>query len=825
MEKIWRWPNIPYPGLRSFEISEEHDESLIFFGRKKQTYELINRLAESHFVAVLGPSGCGKSSLVRVGLIPHLESGYLHRAGSRWRSTIMEPGSQPIRALARALSNASVNISNSEKLGQSTISTSDFVKRLYERPDALVKLIEETPPIFGEKTNLLILVDQFEELFREDLASPSEVTRLINLILNVFHARPDRLYIVTTMRTDYIEQCAYYMGLPEALNQTQYLTPRLNVEELREAIVKPVRLEQFNGEIENEIVQRFLDEMTEEVTYDPDRLPLMQHALMRMWQNAKQRADRNNGIPKIKLEDCKNFENLKDCLSKHADEIYQNLSDSQQKIAEVMFRLLSGLDTGGQLIRRVTTLEEIAAVGRFKTDEIISVIKNYMSKENCFVRWKDEQAKLDVTHESLIRQWEKMKEWVDAEAKSASDYSRLEEKAGEWKNNGKSKDWLEPMPQLQISLDWKERENPTYAWAERYKKDFNLAMEFLEESEKEFERKKIVEKEAEEKEHQLIIDKERQEKELAKERAEKAEREKEIAKQRAEKAEREKELEEERAKATRNKFIFVIIIILASTFFIIPKFITDRHNKFIDSGNTSMKETKYEDAVKYYEKAIYWNNDNPNAYLSLGNALTNIAKYDKAIENFKKGIRIAPKYPQLYKSLGYAYLKKNNYSEAIQSFKTAIKLAPQDIEVYLIVGYALLNQDEEAEAIGYFKDAIKRAHDKIDVNVYSVVGYTLLGQGKEDEAIGYFKNAIDLAPDKIDVKVYTAVGNALLKHDEKEDEAIIYYKKALGFLNKYPDQNKEDIDDFQADIEQRLSEKGESEKVIRRFLGKIGFDL
>ncbi|MCK5543891.1 MAG: hypothetical protein KAI35_01670, partial [Desulfobulbaceae bacterium] len=90
--------------------------------------------------------------------------------------------------------------------------------------------------------------------------------------------------------------------------------------------------------------------------------------------------------------------------------------------------------------------------------------------------------------------------------------------------------------------------------------------------------------------------------------------------------------------------------------------------------------------------------------------------------------------------------------------------------------------------------------------------------------IGYFKNAIDLAPDKIDVSVCRILGNVLLKHDEKEGEAIIYYKKALDFVNEYPRQNEEfDIDAFQADIKQRLSEKGESEKVIRAFLGKVGF--
>ena len=81
-----------------------------------------------------------------------------------------------------------------------------------------------------------------------------------------------------------------------------------------------------------------------------------------------------------------------------------------------------------------------------------------------------------------------------------------------------------------------------------------------------------------------------------------------------------------------------------------------------------------------------------------------------------------------------------------------------------------------------------------------------------------------MAPDKINANVYTSVGNALLKQD-KEAEAIIYYKKVLDFVNKYPIQNKGfDIDAFQADIEQRLRNQGKKEKDIRDFLGKVGFD-
>ncbi len=82
----------PYPGLRSFRV----DESDIFFGREEQTDALLKTLQETRFLAVVGPSGCGKSSLVRAGMLAALETGFIARAGSRWRIAEMRPGDGPM---------------------------------------------------------------------------------------------------------------------------------------------------------------------------------------------------------------------------------------------------------------------------------------------------------------------------------------------------------------------------------------------------------------------------------------------------------------------------------------------------------------------------------------------------------------------------------------------------------------------------------------------------------------------------------------------------------------------------------------------------------
>src|SRR5258706_15647182 len=89
----------PFPGLRPFEP----DEDYLFFGRERQTDELLRKLRTTRFLSILGTSGSGKSSLVRSGLIPTLHGGGMTRAGSHWRVAIMRPGENPLGGLAAAL--------------------------------------------------------------------------------------------------------------------------------------------------------------------------------------------------------------------------------------------------------------------------------------------------------------------------------------------------------------------------------------------------------------------------------------------------------------------------------------------------------------------------------------------------------------------------------------------------------------------------------------------------------------------------------------------------------------------------------------------------
>ena len=129
---------------------------------------------------------------------------------------------------------------------------------------------------------MLIVVDQFEELFRfADAARQpdrdDDAAAFVKLLLEASQQRELPIYVVLTMRSDYIGDCARFRGLPEAVTNALYLIPRMSREQRRAAIVEPVRV--GGGTIAPRLVVRLLNDVGD----DPDQLPILQHALMRCW--------------------------------------------------------------------------------------------------------------------------------------------------------------------------------------------------------------------------------------------------------------------------------------------------------------------------------------------------------------------------------------------------------------------------------------------------------------------------------------------------------------------------------------------------------------
>jgi len=476
----------PYPGLRPFRADETH----LFFGRDQQRSELLGRLRRSRFLAVVGTSGSGKSSLVRAGLLPGLYGGFMAQSGGQWRIADMRPGSDPIGNLARALDKKGVLRDSDLEEGQLS-----FTEALLRRSAlGLCEAVRRAE--LPEDAKLLVLVDQFEELFRAietvDTAEMSDdASAFVKLLLEASRQTELPIYIVLTMRSDFLGNCARFRDLPKAINEGQYLIPRMTRDERREAIEGPAAV--YGVSLSPTLVNRLLNDVGD----NPDHLPILQHALMRTWDCWKVKHPNADVIDLSDYED-EEVGGMWRALSLHADSVLAGLSDGQNKeesdkrqhIAECLFKCLTEKTPGGQSVRRLAKLQEIADVAGVTTDEVILVIDAFRQPSNSFLmppigEELTPDTYLDISHESLIRNWEILKDWATTEAKSAESYRWLVKAAERWRDGLGE---LFRGTDLVQAVDWKKQRQPTPEWAARYGGDFRLAIQFLDASETESER-------------------------------------------------------------------------------------------------------------------------------------------------------------------------------------------------------------------------------------------------------------------------------------------------------------------------------------------------
>src|SRR5262249_49941179 len=156
------------------------------------------------------------------------------------------------------------------------------------------------------------------------------------------------LYVALTMRSEYLGLCAPLPGLPDAINQSMYLLPQMTRDQLRAAIQEPVEV--HGGAISERLVNRLLNDVGD----NADQLPILQHALMRLWSVwAPQHNQHNNG--EIDLQHYRQVGQLESSLSQHAEEAYALLSERQQEIAETLFRQIIETTPDNQTIRKPST--------------------------------------------------------------------------------------------------------------------------------------------------------------------------------------------------------------------------------------------------------------------------------------------------------------------------------------------------------------------------------------------------------------------------------------------------------------------------------------
>ncbi len=455
----------PFVGLRPYRS----EESIYFFGRGEQTKRLLGLLHEHHFVAVVGSSGSGKSSLVRAGLIPKLEAGFLAQERDRWHIAIMQPGEAPLRKLILTL--LAITGKRLPKQDETRLLVQVQERGVQALLDILTS-IQENPD-----TNLLLLVDQFEELFRfaleqEERRHLEQAESFVALLLRLCEQRQLPIFVCLTMRSDFLGDCDAFYGLPEAISRSQFLVPRLTRDQRREAITSPIIL--AGGRIAPRLSDRLLNENID----FRDDLPILQHLLMRCW--VAWQADQEQPA-QIDLHHYEQVHTIHHALNNHADEALQELDEGQQAIAKTLFQILTTTDAANRHIRRSAHLKEVSFQTGATLSQVDEVIEAFIRRGRSFMVLSDGETAdnplIDISHESLIRQWQQLGTWVNEEAAAAKIYRRLVESA-ELHTADNPRYYREA--DLAQALEWRQEHNAI--WAIRYPGDFALADSFLQQS-------------------------------------------------------------------------------------------------------------------------------------------------------------------------------------------------------------------------------------------------------------------------------------------------------------------------------------------------------
>ena len=394
-------PSQPYPGLRPFEA---HEWS-IFFGRERMVDDVIDRLARDRLVVVHGASGSGKSSLIRAGVMPKLARQHV-RHGAAWLTCAMRPSGGPLWNLATEFAKLEGRGDDLDRIGT--------IQGLFNRRGATLASVAGALEGFSGKS-LCVLVDQFEELFRYEKETSREEAELFVELVGRAASTQDgepaadgaEMHVVVTMRSEFLGECARFDGLAETINRTQYLVPRMDDDALMRAVQRPAQM--YDGSIDEALAARLIAS----VRGREDELPLLQHGLMLMWDEAV----RTRAGERIVLDGTivEKAGGLAELLSGHADRVMDAAAPDARRarLVESMFRELTDVNAEGSAIRRPRAFRDLAVVAGATTDEMRPLIDAFRASGVTFLTPYspaplNEKTVIDISHEALIRCWRRI---------------------------------------------------------------------------------------------------------------------------------------------------------------------------------------------------------------------------------------------------------------------------------------------------------------------------------------------------------------------------------------------------------------------------------
>lgn len=416
----------PYKGLQSYT---ENDTNW-FFGRDQQIARTLSRLKSTRFLAIIGASGSGKSSLVRAGLIPALqgkrqvrEATILPENASLWPIHIISPSSHPLEVLAASLCRDSDSLKDIKE-----------IRSELENQPASIDLFARKEASQHNTDRILLVVDQFEEVF----TLCADENERINFIQVLMSSQVAMVMIV--LRADFYANCAQYPRLREAIAGNQEFLGPMNEDELRQAIEMPARKGDWRFE------PGLVDLIVKDIGSEPGGLPLLSHALHETWKHRSGRT--------MTLESYSEAGGVKGAIARTADYVFNQQLDANQKIiAQSVFLRLANLGEEGVFTRRKARLNDFSTgYEKSAIDRVIHILVEARLLTS-------DGGTLQVAHEALLREWPRLRRWLEENREALKIHSRIAQAVMEWEAGGKDDDLLFRGLRLEEAIDWLENPN------------------------------------------------------------------------------------------------------------------------------------------------------------------------------------------------------------------------------------------------------------------------------------------------------------------------------------------------------------------------------
>lgn len=500
----------PYPGLRPFT----EEESIFFKGRDQHIRQIVRLLEKNKMAFITGASGDGKSSMVYAGVIPYIRAGFFKAKFNGWLIVDFKPKKNPLKSLSHAFAR------------EFNIDESKCEAELYNGFSSLIKLYKESgycanddgQDISNRGKSLLIIADQFEEVFTNlenfDQGHPSDETyTAVNLLLETIRISITEnlpVFVIFTMRSDFISQCTFFKNLPEYIAYSQFFVPQLKRTEIRQVIEEPALM--AGGKIAPRLIEIIINNLNAGF----DQLPVLQHALNMLWRIADNGAVEIDLIHLAKIagissdslstEDRGEFDrwfnnlpdyqrkyydkpDLNNVLNTHAGILYESAYDyfmqnadwaektitpeESKEIIETTFKSLTKIDNN-RPVRNRCTLSEITGIinkEHITNATVCGVINIFRTQGNALVKpfaiegnaeteYLSGDTVLDVTHEALIRNWKLLSEWDVEAATDMKDFHDLNTQMQLWIKSDRQSEYLLNSGSYTYFNQWFNRSNP-----------------------------------------------------------------------------------------------------------------------------------------------------------------------------------------------------------------------------------------------------------------------------------------------------------------------------------------------------------------------------